>query len=40
MVPVPTTPTFLMSRRSCGFSSADGVRSSATTTGLSGASYV
>ena len=38
MVPVPTTPTCLMSWRSCGFSSADGVWSSATTVGLSGAS--
>ena len=38
MVPVPTTPTRLMSRRSCGSSSADGVRWSGTTLELSGAS--
>ena len=38
MVPVPTTPTRVMSRRSCGASSADGVRWSATTLELSGAS--
>ena len=38
IVPVPTTPTCWMSWRSSGFASADGVWSSATTTGLSGAS--
>jgi hypothetical protein len=31
MVPVPTTPTFAMSWRSCGASSAEGVSSSTVT---------
>ena len=38
MVPVPTTPTRAMSRRSRGSSSADGVRWSGTTLELSAAS--
>ena len=38
IVPVPTTPTWLISWRSCGLSSADGDFSSATMTGLSGPS--
>jgi hypothetical protein len=38
IVPVPTTPTTWISCWSCGAESGEGVRSSATTFGLSGAS--